>query len=703
MVKTHGQTTAGHDFSKMNQSKWITSLFLSILLAGSGAVIFYCEHIQKLPIGSKRAILELAGCFIVLALSFFSICMLFVKKRIETPDSVNEWAKYLLAGSLLAFFCLVWLPFPQTGLYGTHTLEIRPIPSEDGGEITPVTLTWLKTENGDVSLDSFEGEGWWERQADGIVAYDADSVIRWTGRTGAIVQMEFKAGEEGGSASYSWDGRTVPISLYNETMDRLSYERAFPKPFQLPEFVAWFLILLFFFTTVGFLLFLNQKRIPFPAFFAVTALCFVFFRVAQFRMPDELVTRVDTWGYIGISSFSLRDIFTGKAYCFDEYYCQNRPILVPLFYKLCRQNLTAISIGQLSFSLISWIFFIWQSTKAIKQKTVQAILTIALFGFASVPNVTRWDKVILSESLSISLTVLFLGWLLRFFAAEAQDGWHFRTAIPLMVTSLLLLLSRDSNTWLILFCALLIILSGFRKSRRKTAWITAAILLVCCGVTLSTTGDRWKYSYFNVLFVRIFNDPQAEAFFMDRGMPRPDEVNALKGYKHTQTFPEFNSEGMQPLRQWVKDNGMRVYVEYLLTRFFDTVRNPWNEQFEPQAFEAIDSQYKQEDYQSLMPESWIKFFMLNGTGIGTILLGIFGLFLSIGKNREEQMLIPSAFVVIGFFFCVLIYSLDAYDFARQSVETIIMMKVSLWILLARLIDLLFNRQGLSPTSLNENA
>lgn len=407
-------------------------------------------------------------------------------------------------------------------------------------------------------------------------------------------------------------------------------------------------------------------------------ICFCVFGVMQLKADGSIVERNDSEGYLGISEFSLSEILSGREYCFDDYYCQNRPVLIPLIYKLCQQNIELIVWVQLIFSLLSWIFFASCAATLLDQSITNLMLFCALLGLGSIPNVTRWNNIIMSESITISLTMLFLGFLLLF-CNRKRNCWSWRYLVPFLLVCGLLLLARDPSSWTVAFGALLLVIAGWRVCKRK-ALISAGIMILMCALVLSTTGDRWKFSYFNVLFVRILNDPQSEAYFMDRGIPRPQEVDQLKGYKHTQTFPVFNSEPLIPLRQWVMENGLRVYAGWLFYRATDTLRAPWYDHFEREAYETVDSIYKNDDYQSLIPDTLSKFFSLNIPGIFYALLGLIALYLLIIKN-EKRLLIPAAFVLSAYFFCTLIYSLDAYDFARQSAETFISMRACAWIIM----------------------
>lgn len=433
-----------------------------------------------------------------------------------------------------------------------------------------------------------------------------------------------------------------------------------------------------------------SSRVKKHGFYLLATFCFIGFALLQFRADGSIVERNDSKAYLGISTFPVSEILSGRGYCFDQHYCQSRPVLIPLIYKLCRQNLHVIVIFQLVFSLISWLYFAGCAIRLLKRSVLRGALFVLLLGLGSTPNLSRWSKMIMSESITLSLTLIWLGLLFLIGGKKVRISKIWWVVVLL---SALLLMARDASNWLVLFGALLLICCGWNE-QRKAALGTALLIVLCCGVGLLTMGDRWKYSYDNVLFVRLLNDPRSEAWFMDQGMPRPREVDQLKGYKHTQTFPVYNSEALRSLREWVAQNGRRVYARWLLYRAMDSLRAPWYGTFEREAYETIDSIYQNDDYHALLPEALAKFFSLNMPGVFYALLGLAGLTAALVR-QHSAFGVPSAFVLMTYFFCALIYSLDAYDFARQSVETLLCMRGSAWLCIGLALDQI-NLPGQSP-------
>lgn len=147
----------------------------------------------------------------------------------------------------------------------------------------------------------------------------------------------------------------------------------------------------------------------------------------------------DTDEYLAIAS---RPLFS------PSFWIAEKPSGVPLFFKLLQNDLEMIFRAQLWISILSWgllAFFVQNSVRFLWLKPLSFGLILA-FGLSQ--NIIMWDPLILSESISISLLALFIGfsiWLLM--------GWRFYKFVVLAVLSIMLILVRDSYSYFLLMCA----------------------------------------------------------------------------------------------------------------------------------------------------------------------------------------------------------------------------------------------------------
>ncbi len=653
-----------------------------ILAAAAGAFVFYCEKLQLLPLTAKGLVGRLGLAAAGSGLIFFLLFSL-PNKSIRNLAR-REWLPILLISLVLTVCVMIWFPMPDTGLYQAHDLSLRTIPDENG-EIRPVTLTWLHREGGDIPLAALRCTGNCSPGDNGVTLQDESAELTWHGRTGDKVTIEFVSDEHQGIAEISWDGRSQSRPLNNTDFSRLSFDHEFPPSAGLAEFIAVCLLVfpLCFAGTLSAIKLLPQwdLRIFGPAAFAV----FILFRVIQFCTVSAPLTFFDSESYLGMSEMPVTDILRGREYCHDQiWYCIARPAFIPLVYKLCGQDLKTITIVQLVFSLLSWGFFAQRAAALCRTDIRKKLLVILTLGLGCIPNVTRWDQIIMSESLSISAALLLMGscfWLLQ---PNSGKRWQPLPALCTALSALLYAQSRDSAVWtVVLILVLLLCLNRLRSQRRVMVLLCAALALICF-LAMNNTGQRWQYPFENVLFNRIARTPGGMEYFIEAGMPTPPRIEELYGVEHMMSSELFNSEEMTPLREWILSNGLKTYVGYLLRTPFQTLKTAWSEGFEKEAFEQIGYTFTPFGFKQLLPGTIVKFFSCNLPNVLMILISTAGILAAFRKPEGERYAFPLLFVLSPYILCTGVTLADEYEFARHSLVILIMMKAAAWPLICML-------------------
>ena len=592
--------------------------------------------------------------------------------------SKKEWIPVLLIAAIASVCTMVWFPIPDTGLYPEHDLRIRTVP-EENGDVRPVTLTWFHLNNRDIPLREIHCSGGCNSEDTGITLLSENSELTWHGVTGDLITIEFISGEDQGIAEIRWDGKEQIRALNNSDMKRLSFDFSFPPANSLPEFIAvwWLCFLLCLAGTVTALKALpswNVKSFGIGAF-----VCFAAFRLLQFSTVREPLFFIDSESYIGMSEMSVMQILRGAQYCHEQFwYCIARPAFIPLIYKLCRQDTKIITIVQLTVSILCWAFFALQAQKLCRTQSRKKAVIILTFGLGCIPNVTRWDQIIMSESLSISAALLMMGscfWLLD---PDKDKRWKPLPAICTGLSALLYAQSRDSAAWIVILMIMLLLCLNHLRQQRRVIFLLCAFLATVCWSVMGNTGGRWQYPFENVLFNRILRDPQGEQFFIEAGMPTPPRIKELYGVEHMMGSELFNSEEMAPLREWILTNGLKTYIGYMLHTPSDTLSMAWHAGFEREAFEQIDYTFTPSGFADLLPDPVIKFFSCNLPGLLIIGLGLAGIWNAFKAPHGERYAFPVLFVLSAYILCSGVLIADEYEFARHSMVIILMMKASAW-------------------------
>ena len=645
--------------------------------AAAGAFLYYCEKMQLIPLTVKGTIGRLAIAAFISGLAAFLLFWL-VRKDIESI-SKHEWLPVILVSLVLSVCVLVWFPIPKTGLYPSHTLTIRALPDADGN-IRPVTLTWLHIQSGDVLMSGIRCEGNCFPEGNTLTIPDENTLLSWQGKPGDLATVEFKSDPEQGIAEIDWDGIKKTAFLNNNEFDRLSFDHAFPHPNGMPEFLVLWLIsfLLCTFLVIGIYRLLpgwNLKIFGISVF-----ILFICVRLAPFLSVSEPLQFIDSEFYPGQSRFTLAELLNGKEYCRSAWHCLARPILVPLVYKLCRQDLNTITIIQFVVSVISWGYFAHHAAGLARTDIGKKAILVLSLGLGCVPNITRWDQMIMSESLSLSAAMLLAGSLFRLPKPETQapGRWRWQSALAAAVSALLFAFTRDSAVWTVFLTAVLLLCISCLRVPRKVIFTLCAFLFAVVFLIFAKTGDRWEYAFENVLFNRILNEPQGESFFIASGMPAPPSLSQLYGTEHAMAYPLFNSDEMRPLREWILRDGLKTYIRYMLQRPAETLRMAWYAGFEKEAFEKITYTYTPAGFRQILPDPLIKLFSCNLPGVLLIGLALAAIFKAFREPDGERFAFPVLFILSAYLLASAALIADEYEFDRHIVVILAMMKASAW-------------------------
>ena len=337
----------------------------------------------------------------------------------------------------------------------------------------------------------------------------------------------------------------------------------------------------------------HRKRSIATGLIAV-AMLLVFALYANLRWANESPVfekakeTADTPAYLRVS---------GETILSKEFWVNTRPPMFPVLLKINGANKVKVAAFQTALSIFAWgtlALALAYSLKGLLRPIAFAlILTLSLEH-----HITGWDVVMLTESLSISLMALFLAawlWLLK--------GWSWGKMAVLSLVAILWAFTRDTNAWLLLMVAGLILLGvlffGARKGYLSVALVFAAIFMFS---NLSANrGLRWVFPFQNVLAQRILTNQSALAFFADCGMPvTPELLELAGGYANSGERAFYTDLALESYREWMYASGKSCYLRWLILRPLISLREPWMDLEWLLAFEEVDSFYPQR-YEPLLP------------------------------------------------------------------------------------------------------
>ena len=223
-----------------------------------------------------------------------------------------------------------------------------------------------------------------------------------------------------------------------------------------------------------------------------------------------------------------------------------RPPVYPLFLAAIEDE-TSISnvqaaISVLSFGLLGWVLGAWLG--------VAACVLIALS-----PHVWMWNRILISESLSISLAAVGLATTLLLCRRRSLPRW---IAWALALAGLGLV--RDLNVILIPF----LVLPVAWMQRRVAVPLATGAVVLAAGIFDISVHDRGHWACLNVVLARVLPDPEARDFFRERGMPLREEIERHSGKVTVKDHRELTKDAPDFVK-WVFDHGRSTYVTWLAT------------------------------------------------------------------------------------------------------------------------------------------
>lgn len=505
----------------------------------------------------------------------------------------------LLAG-LAAFALLLWLfPLPTPDFRQNHSLVISASGERrDVATDSFVEIRELKYLNGEaIPPEAISFTPDWQWSGDVLYSRGApESRLEIQGEMPAGLRVNLRYSAEGGIARITWDGVAQEYDLYSRdgTVIPTAFRglAVFGLPFgqALVTLGVWLLYCLGIIALLagGLLVLLRftggrfEKAVYLLAL-AGLALVFLYFKAQYLRIDAPRVFRD-----------SLSYVITAQEPLFSSsFLAGTRSFSLPLFLKLVGTTLenynspaqlAKIALAQTVLSAVSWGALALALLKTARSRWFGVVLFGGVLAFGLSLEISLWDALLLSESLSFSLFALLLAawiWLLTGLPNVRQRWTAWSGILLTFLISLLYTFVRDSNIYFILMGAGLLALAWLTDRRMAAArglgWLfcgSMVLLFVFQNVSMNN-GNRWQIFMYDHLAMRFLTDSEATRFFVNEGLPMSDllmQTPSMSGVEYQRTFIE--SPEMQPVRDWVDRSSKGAYIRYLLSDPLRSLREP---------------------------------------------------------------------------------------------------------------------------------
>jgi hypothetical protein len=319
-----------------------------------------------------------------------------------------------------------------------------------------------------------------------------------------------------------------------------------------------------------------------------------------------------------------------------------------------------------------------------------------------------WDRLMLSDSLSISLFVLFLAVLI--FASMIWKNifnlavWlRILLVIGFLVIAILFSFARDPNAWFLLSLGGLMLLGLLFPSVRRSRFLVGYMVILLSFIVIFIVQNamingtfRYVGSLQHVIFYRFIPDKEKLSYLLAHGMP------------FDQRFLSYNQLGIGQSREqlliddpagllntWIQDHGKQVLFSYLLTHPAYAFSGPLTD-----VQSLINGNFTL--YRKILSSTPFRlsfltdFFYPEFSLIPIFLLLFFGLSIFLGyKNHLSS---PSIIFILVLFltsvpFLLLVWHSDSNDVPRHALQAALQLRLASWLCILLLVDNLWSFLG----------
>jgi hypothetical protein len=409
-------------------------------------------------------------------------------------------------------------------------------------------------------------------------------------------------------------------------------------------------------------------------------LCYFFIKILLVVGMNS-TTWSDSGTYLGMATYSIFD---------PNFYAGQRPFVVPLLYKLLSvgpntTNFDLVVITQILISIFCWTFLASTATRRITISWLKPCMFGSILAFGLSREIVQWDLVVLSESVSISMTVLFLAtwmWLL--------EKWEWKRVGVLFFVAILYTFCRDTNAYLVLIIAILLIPPAliYKKQYFVISGFFLCLFLLSNGS--ANHGKRWNFPFRNVVGQRILSDPEYTEYFQKKKMPVSATLMTLVGKTQAsqewQALSQKNDSDLNEFVHWSDRRGKKAYVRFLLShpvyllykpiKFLHEILIQCPDWYSPNLFLPLGNSLTSITY----PNNLTTLLLWTAA-----CLGLFGSLMASGK-LQTIWTIPALMILLTYPHGAVVWHGDSMEVARHCLLVGVQFRLGLWLLSLFMID-----------------
>jgi hypothetical protein len=396
-------------------------------------------------------------------------------------------------------------------------------------------------------------------------------------------------------------------------------------------------------------------------------------------------------GFYGVMPLSYRDtdsyleVASHPVWSLD-FLAGGRPWTVPLLYKLLPDGDVWRARGQFAISVASWPLLAAATARCLRPGLYRyvAFATVLLFSLSLA--IVRWDTVLLSESVSISLTVLVLAAWLELVRAPRPA-----MVVAVLVVTVLWVFARDSNGVIALAAAPLVALWAIRPGALGRRWmlgLAGGLLTIFALSFLATTTEdaqlrRNERPILHVIGRRVLASPGQTAYFRDRGMPAPPP--RVLRYRRSLAGIADGAIPSDPstdrFLEWAREHGRGVLARYLLTHPRYTINRVIDNR--QRLVSGVTGGYLSPDARLIQPEPLRDLLYprnFNDVWFWLVVVGLAALAVWRALGARRTWIVPVVALVLQFPHAIVVFHGDTLEVPRHAILVAVASRLSILLL-----------------------
>lgn len=412
----------------------------------------------------------------------------------------------------------------------------------------------------------------------------------------------------------------------------------------------------------------------------------------------------DTPSYIETGSYSLLD---------GNFWVGYRPFTLPLFYKMVGytlQNYTdqgemeQVARIQLVISIITWTLLAISTSFLMKKWILRFLSFTVMTMIGASLYVTMWDRLMLSESLSMSLFVLLLALLIflgRIWRINQALSVWFRIVLLIfaIVIAALYSFTRDTNAYFLLSLGGIMVLGLLFRSIRKHKYLVYYVVIIISFISIfgiqNTIINKTSVHVLplrDVFIYRFFPDKEKLAYLMENGMPYDQRYSSYIQLNLRQVTDQLLVDDPAGLfSNWIKNHGKKVLFAYMLSHPDYTFIAPLAD-LQPLVNGSVS------EYRKILTPTPLRLSFLTAifyskfSILPIIYILFFGILIFLAfKNQPSRFI---AILILTLFITavptlLLVWSSDPNDIPRHALQAALQLRLASWLCILLLIEYLW--------------